>query len=80
MLGTKIILMMIIIMSPQYRAQQLINQINSPENTHTNNIIWTEKVIFMNIYAYTSTHMDAKTINLKRYHEREEEGSKRGLR
>lgn len=29
---------------------------------------------------YTCTLMNAKTISLKRYHEREQEGSKRGLR
>lgn len=28
-----------------------------PENKHTSNIVWTQEVIFRNIYVYTCAHM-----------------------
>jgi hypothetical protein len=35
----------------------------SPENIHTNNIIWTEQVIFRKKYVYTCTHTHTITIS-----------------
>lgn len=35
------------------------------ENKHTSNIVWTQEVIFRNIYVYTCTHMKAITVSEK---------------
>ena len=49
-----------------------VNQLVSPENTHTSNIIWTQQVIFGNIYVCENTYSyeitidKEETVNLKR--------------
>lgn len=57
--------------SHQTRAHQLMvqGQIESPENIHKNNIIWTS-VIHRSIFTYMNTHMHIitrkeGTVNLK---------------
>lgn len=49
----------------QGRVHQMVIQLQmvGPENTHTINIILTEKVTFRNIYVYT--YINATTINEK---------------
>lgn len=42
--------------------------ITEPENKHTSNIVWTQEVIFRNIYVYTCTHMKAITVSEKGGH------------
>lgn len=43
-----------------------------PENIHVSNIMWTEKVLFRNMYEYTYTYIHAVTICEKRDHEFEQ--------
>lgn len=37
----------------------------SPENLHAGNIIWTEHLIFRNIYVYSKTYMHTIIIDKK---------------
>lgn len=39
-----------------------------PENKHTSNIVWTQEVIFRNIYVYTCTHMKEIAVSEKGVH------------
>lgn len=54
--------------SPQRRTNQLAaqDQTVNPENIDTDNIIWTGKIIFQNIYVYTDTYMHALTTTGKK--------------